>query len=73
MDKGHGACRPDERFQCREGLFDWIEIRAEGRQEAEVGADGFDAVRTAGGLWTARLSSTTTLPARSEGTGLCSM
>ena len=33
---------PDERFQFREGQFDRIEIRAVGRQEAELSADGFD-------------------------------
>ena len=40
--KGPGTCRPDERFEFREGQFDRIEIRAVGRQEAELGADGFD-------------------------------
>ena len=40
--KGPGTRRPDERFQFCEGQFDRIEIRAVGRQEAEVGADGFD-------------------------------
>jgi hypothetical protein len=40
--KGPGARGPDERFQFREGQFDRIEIRAVGRQEAEVGTDGFD-------------------------------
>ena len=32
----------EERFQFREGQFDRIEIRTVGRQEAELGADGFD-------------------------------
>jgi hypothetical protein len=40
--KGSGTRRPDERFQFREGQFDRIEIRAVRRQEAELGADGFD-------------------------------
>jgi len=31
-----------ERLQLRKGLFDRIEIRAVGRQEPELGADGFD-------------------------------
>ena len=39
---GPGARRPDERFQFGEGQFDRIEIRAVGRQEPELGADGFD-------------------------------
>jgi len=40
--KGPGSRRPDERFQFGEGQFDRIEIRAVGRQEPELGADGFD-------------------------------
>ena len=40
--KGPGTCRPDERFQFREGQFDRIEIGAVGRQEAEMGPDGLD-------------------------------
>ena len=42
MVKGPGTCGPDERFQFRERQFDGIEVRAVGRQEAELGADGFD-------------------------------
>lgn len=42
MVKGPGTGRPDERFQFREGQFDWIEIWAVGRQKAELSADGFD-------------------------------
>ena len=48
--KGPGTCRADERFQFREGQFNRIEIRAIGRQEAEMGADGFDRC-THGGLF----------------------
>ena len=40
--KGPGTGGPDEGFQFREGQLDRIEIRAVGRQEAELGADGFD-------------------------------
>jgi hypothetical protein len=42
MVEGPGTRSPDERLQLREGLFDWIEIRTVGRQEAELSADGFD-------------------------------
>ncbi len=42
MVKGAGPCGPDEGFQFREGHFDRIEIRTVGRQEAQLGADGFD-------------------------------
>ena len=40
--KGPGTCGPDERFQFCKGEFDRIEIRTVGRQETELGADGFD-------------------------------
>ena len=40
--KGPGTCGPDECFQFREGQFDRIEVRAVGRQKAELGAHGFD-------------------------------
>jgi hypothetical protein len=40
--KGPGTCSSDQGFQLREGQFDRIEIRAVGRQEAEVSADGFN-------------------------------
>lgn len=40
--KGSGTCGSDEGLQLREGQFDRIEIRAVGRQEAELRADGCD-------------------------------
>jgi hypothetical protein len=62
--KGPGTRRPDERFQFREGQFDRIEIKAIGRQEAEMDPDSFDCRAHRRCLWTARLSRTTTSPAR---------
>jgi hypothetical protein len=40
--KGPGTRRPEERFEFRERQFDGIEIRAIGRQEADLRADRFD-------------------------------
>lgn len=40
--EGPGTCRPDECFQFREGQFDRIEIRAVGREKAQLGTDSFD-------------------------------
>ena len=48
--KCSGPRRAYERFQFRKGQFDRIEIRTVGRQEAEVGTDGFDR-RAHGGLF----------------------
>ena len=40
--KGPRPCGPHEGFQLRERQLDRIEIRAIGRQEAELRADGFE-------------------------------
>ena len=72
MVKGPGTCRPDERFQFREGQFDRIEIWAVGRQKAQLGADGFDRGAHRGLFVDGQVSSTTTSPARSVGRRTCS-
>jgi hypothetical protein len=43
--KCSGPRRAYERFQFSKGQFDRIEIRTVGRQEAEVGTDGFESPR----------------------------
>ena len=64
--------RAQEGLQLGKRLFDRIEVRTVRRQEADLGADGFDRAVDRGLFVYREVSSTTTSPGRNVGTRTCS-